>query len=64
MPRRELIQLVAVWGFAFAGFCVIRPFIRRRFPTLSDNMTGAIAWVLAWIVVIAIALLIYPHGWS
>lgn len=64
IPRRELIQLVAAWVLAFAGFSLIHPFIRRHFPTLSDNMIGTISWVLAWIVVIAFALLIYPHGWT
>ena len=61
---RELLQLVGAWILAILGFCLIRPIIRRYFPSLSDTMTGTISWVLAWIAVIAIALLIYPHGWS
>jgi uncharacterized membrane protein len=60
---RELAQVIGAWLLAIAGFCLIRPAIRRQFPKLTENMTGTISWVLAWIAVIGFALLIYPYGW-
>jgi len=62
--RRELMQLAGAWILAIVAFLLIRPFIRRHCPKLSENMTGTISWVLAWITVILFALLIYPYGWS
>jgi hypothetical protein len=61
---RELIQLGGAWILALAAFCLINPFIKRSLPKLSENAAGTISLVLAWIVVILFALLIYPYGWS
>ena len=59
----ELFQFAAALILAVGIHSLLYTAIRKRFPRLSDNMTGTISWFFACLAVILLALLIYPHGW-
>lgn len=61
---RTLFQLSFSVIGALVAFMAIHRVLKRRYPNLGENATGTISWVLALIIVILLALLIYPHGWS
>jgi len=61
---RAILQALGFTLASLLRFVIISTFLKRRYPSLSDNARGTISWILALIVAILLALLMYPHGWT